>query len=110
MKKSIIIPFQDTEIKVFPTDKSHEGKPLFRTGRNYYTIEEGVAVFIRKMTDEERPVRKPGAGRPTIGKENKKQASWWLDTEVLAIIRGQPNQATFIEEAVREKVSRDAVL
>lgn len=110
MKKSIIVPFQSTFLKVFPTDKSHEGKPLFRTGRNYYTIENGVARLIRKMAPEERPVRKPGAGRPTQGKENKKQASWWLDTEVLGIIRSQPNQAVFIEEAVREKVSRDGVL
>jgi hypothetical protein len=104
MKKSIIIPFCDTKIKVFPTDKSHEGKPLYRTKLNYYTIEDGVAVLIRKIPQEERPVRKPGGGRPTIGKENKVQASWWLDTEVLEIIRKQPNQAQFIERLVRESL------
>jgi hypothetical protein len=55
------------------------------------------------MTEIKR--RRPGGGRKPKDKElgAKKQASWWLANDVLEIIRAQPNQAEFIEQAVREK-------
>lgn len=51
--------------------------------------------------------KREGAGRKPKDTElgAKKQASWWLAPDVLAIIREQPNQAEFIEQAVRTFVS-----
>ena len=60
------------------------------------------------MTDL-KPTRggaRKGAGRPPkyldLGK--KIQVAYWLSPDVVAIIRQQPNQAEFIEEAVRRSI------
>jgi hypothetical protein len=47
--------------------------------------------------------KRVGAGRKPKGTASKIQVSYWLDPEVVSIIRLQPNQAEFLESAVREK-------
>lgn len=42
----------EIEIKVSPTDKTYEGKPLWKSSRNYYTVENGEAFVVRKITKE----------------------------------------------------------
>ncbi len=110
MKKSITVAFRGNQMKMFPTEKTHEGKSLFRSNRNYYTIEGNEAAFVSPIPDSERPIRKSGGGRKTKGDTPKIQVSWWLDPKAVEIIRKQPNQAEYIETAVREKSERDATL
>lgn len=45
---------------------------------------------------------RPGAGRKPKGESNKVQVAYWLDPKIVEIIRAQPNQAEFIEAAVRD--------
>ncbi len=46
---------------------------------------------------------RPGAGRKPKGAANKIRVTFSLDPEIVEVIRSQPNQAEFIEAAVREK-------
>lgn len=55
---------------------------------------------------EARGGKRSGAGRKPKGNETKIQVSHSLDSEVVGIIKSQPNQAAFLEEAVREKFER----
>lgn len=59
MKNTIIIPFRETKIKVSQTNKILDGKPLFKSNRNYYTIENGVTTFVGAIPKEERTIGKP---------------------------------------------------
>jgi hypothetical protein len=47
--------------------------------------------------------KREGAGRKPIGDSPKIQVAYWLDAKVVEIIRAQPNQAEFIEAAIKEK-------
>lgn len=51
--------------------------------------------------------KREGAGRKPIYKElgKKIQVAYWLAPDVVEIIRQQPNQAEFIESAIRDKKS-----
>ena len=60
--------------------------------------------------EKKRGGKRKGAGRKPKGDDPKIQVSYWLDPKVVEIIRSQPNQAEYIETAVREKSERDAAL
>jgi hypothetical protein len=48
--------------------------------------------------------RRPGRPLKNPEQGNKKQASWWLASDVLKAIKQQPNQAEYIESLVRKDI------
>ncbi|MEA5459098.1 hypothetical protein VB796_08625 [Arcicella sp. LKC2W] len=40
------------EIKVSPTELKHEGETLYKTDRNYYTVNDGIATIFEKIPKE----------------------------------------------------------
>lgn len=75
--------------------------------RNVGTIYDQIA-FAKALKKLKWAVRhggsRPGAGRKPKGSANKIPVTFTLDPEVVEVIRSQPNQAEFIEAAVREKI------
>jgi len=60
------------------------------------------------MIDTKHGGARAGAGRkPKDPSGAKLPVSYWLAPDVVKIIRSQPNQAEFIEAAIREKQSSE---
>lgn len=80
-----------------------------QSGLHYEILPENSNHHLLAKEIEDTPAQlmrggaRPGAGRKPKNPEqgNKKQASWWLALDVLAIIKEQPNQAEYIEKAIR---------
>lgn len=56
---------------------------------------------IKEVFGISRGGKRQGAGRKCFSKLPKIQVSYWLDIDIVNIIRSKPNQAEFIQNAVK---------